>query len=138
MEKINHNVLIYINKRLSHWANWFVHHGDFGLGFPHKSLEGRLIDNGGILTHSTIRYIPSNGMAEETENLIKELAEQNTKLADALREYYFGTGNMVYKARRIGMSPSHFKVHVDTAKYWLIGRLSSQKPWTKYENPRAM
>jgi hypothetical protein len=131
MDKINVNILSYINNRLNYWAKWFTHHGDFGLGFPHKSREGQLIDNGGLTTRSTINYMPSNAMAEETEILVKELANQNAKLAEALREYYFGAGNMVYKAQRIGLSPSHFKVYVDMGRYWLIGRLSPQKPWER-------
>jgi hypothetical protein len=131
MDKIDSNITSYLNNRLNHWAKWFVYHGDFGLGFPHKSREGQLIDGGGISIRSTSHYIPSNSMAEETENLVKELANQNARLAEALREYYFGAGNMVYKAQHIGVSASHFKVYVDMAKYWLIGRLSQQQPWRK-------
>jgi hypothetical protein len=130
MDRIDPNIIIYINDRLSHWAKWFAYYGDYGLGFPHKSPEARLMD-GDVRCRARTNYIPSNSKAEETEMLVKELAGQNSRLAIALREYYFGAGNMIYKARRVGLSSSHFKVYVDLAKHWLIGRLSLQKPWEK-------
>lgn len=122
-------IVIYINERLSQWAHWYIYYADFGLGFRHKSTVGQLIDGGGVVIRSTLNYIPSNPLAEEMEILVHELAEQNYRLADALREYYFGSGNMVCKAKRVGLSTTHFKVYVDAAKQWLIGRLSTQKPW---------
>lgn len=135
MDKISADIILYINNRLNYWAKWYTYHGDFGLGFPHKSREGQLMDNGGLVSSgSTRNYIPSNATAEETEILVKELAKQNAKLAEALREYYFGVGNMIYKAKRLGLSTSHFKVYVDMGKYWLIGRLTPQKPWENSKN----
>lgn len=134
MKENESGILIYINERLSKWADWYIYHGDFGIGYPHKSVEARLIEGGGLVFRSNTHHIPSNELAEETEKLVNELALQNHRLANALREYYFGMGSMTCKAQRVGLSTTHFKVQVDAAKQWLIGRLTHQKPWTTNKN----
>src|SRR5262245_4434860 len=132
MREHERTILSYMNARLIQWAKWYTHYGDFGLGFPRRSREGQLVDSGGLLIRSTAPYFPSNAIAEETELLVKELSGQNFKLAVALKEYYFGEGNIIRKARRVGVPASHFKIYVESAKQWLIGRLSLQKPWQDF------
>lgn len=121
-----HNVNEYIDCRLDEWANWYLQYGDFGLGYPRRSIEGRLMDEGGVLIKSTAsRDLLCNAEAEEIEKMVLELNQQNSRLAKVLRENYFGFGTCKSKAERLAMSYSSFKTHLDMAKQWLAGRLST-------------
>jgi len=116
----------YLERRLEEWANWYSCYGDLGLGYPHKSIEGKLIDNGGILIKRTQPHdFASNTDAEEIENFVTELAKQNPSLAIVLREEYFSSGITHQKARRVNLSYSHFRTQLDKAKQWMLGRLSA-------------
>jgi hypothetical protein len=120
------NIYIYLEDRLRQWANWFLRHGDMGLGYPHRSVEGLLMDSGGVVIRSTVAYDASpNAAVDETERLLRQMASQNKKIATALFEYYIGVGTLKQRAKRLGLSRTQFKVHVDMAKEWLAGRLSS-------------
>ncbi|MBL4647489.1 MAG: hypothetical protein JKY13_00795, partial [Gammaproteobacteria bacterium] len=85
----------YVDLRLNEWAHWYTGHVDFGLGYPKKTITARLIDEGGILINGTGRK-PSfiNNDAEETDELVCELASENMLLANCLREKYFGRGTV--------------------------------------------
>lgn len=113
----------YVNYRLDQWADWYLRNGGFGLGYPKKSVEGKLIDNGGVLIKST-PYLACNASAEEIEHLVVELTKQNERLAQVLREQYFGLGTMPRKAKRLGFSYAYFRTQLDMAKQWMAGRLS--------------
>lgn len=71
--------------------------------------------------------LPCNEAAEEIEDLVKQMAEQNLTMADALRCQYFVTGTLRTRAARLKISHSHFKYYVDMAHQWLAGRLSGKK-----------
>jgi hypothetical protein len=115
----------YVELRLEMWARWYATNADFGLGYPNQSLEGRVISNGGVLIRSFgSKPLHTNESAEEIESLVCVLSRQNEKLANALREYYFGQGTVKQRAKKINTSCTQFKVFVDMAKQWLIGRLT--------------
>lgn len=116
----------YVHYRLDQWADWYLRGNQYGLGYPKKNIMARLIDEGGILIKGTSHHSPStNVQAEEIEMIVKSLAKQSQKLAEALRVQYFEQGTVPFKAKRMGLSYTQFKVHVDMAKQWVAGRLSA-------------
>lgn len=118
-------IMEYIELRLEIWAKWYASIMDSGLGYPKQSLESRALENGGVLVRSFgPKSLPSNESAEEIESLVCQLAKQNSKLATALREFYFGQGTVKQRAKKINTSSTQFRVFVDMAKQWLIGRLT--------------
>jgi len=122
---MQNDVIQYVERRLEEWADWYLRYNDFGLGYPKKSLEARLMETGGYLVKTTGPvYPPENVEAEEIEGLVAEIARQTPKLAQALRAQYFDRGTLPFKARKIGVSRTQFKVYVDMGKQWLAGRLS--------------
>lgn len=122
---MNYDINAYVDCRLDEWAEWYIQHGDLGLGYPRKSLEGRLMDSGGIIAKVTIApELMCNAEAEEIEQMVLELNQQNAFLAQVLREQYFGKGVMRSKAERMRISCVNFRVHLKMAKLWLAGRLS--------------
>ena len=70
-------------------------------------------------------YLPSNEEAEEIELLVKEMAEHNNNMALALRCQYFSYGGCRVKAKKLKISHMKYKLYVDMAHQWLIGRLSA-------------
>ena len=116
----------YLEDRLTEWADWIVRYNAYGVGYPSKTIEARLRDEGGVLISGTGQfYPPTNPRAEEIEQCIKALNEQIPKLAKAVRAYYLEPGLIKHRARKAGCSYSQFRVLVDMAKVWLKGRLSA-------------
>ncbi len=113
----------YVENRLKHWAEWSLRNAHKGLGYKSRSLQSNLGLGSAIHSSSTFgtKYPSFNDNADEIEKIVSELARQNFRLAAALRENYFGIGTIKTKAERVNSSSSQFKVHVEMAKYWIIG-----------------
>jgi len=124
---MKHDISTYLDERLINWAEWYTRYLDSGLGYPSQSIESLLLQHGGAVVKTTgSKPLPVCQSAEEIENMISELAKQNLKLANALRTYYLQRGSMQHKAKCLSISYSQFKVYVDMAKQWLIGRLTAK------------
>ncbi len=116
----------YLEERLNEWADWIVRYNAYGVGYPHKTIEARLREEGGILISGTGQFHPpTNPRAEEIERCLTVLNEQIPKLANAVRAYYLEPGLIKHRAKKAGCSYSQFRVLVDMAKVWLKGRLSA-------------
>ena len=89
-----------------------------------KAILDALQAGGYLIKTTGPIYPPENAEAEEIEALVSEIARQTPKLAQALRAQYFDRGTLPFKARKIGVSRTQFKVYVDMGKQWLAGRLS--------------
>ncbi len=122
------NIPKYVEYRLEHWADWNKRKNDNGLGYPKESTIYRMMHIGCL---SKDQHIPQTfsipAEVDEIEQLIKQMWEQNKRIADALRKFYLGDEkNIRMKASALELSVTQFKVHVDMAKYWLAGRLSAR------------
>src|SRR5947209_3669897 len=115
----------YIETRLQEWANWYIRGSDGGLGYPRRSIEGKLIDNGGCIIRNYQSYrMDINPSAEETEKLLAEMSQYNKSLSKAVKYEYMETGTQSFKASKLGVSLAQFKLNLKIAKAWLVGRLS--------------
>jgi hypothetical protein len=114
----------YLEERLYQWADWYSRGNFYGLGYPSCSMEYRMMTEGAVVRNTGPKQLPSNEAAEEMESLVKEMAEHNKTMADALRCQYFLPGSLRSKAAKLDISHSHFKHYVDMAHQWLAGRLS--------------
>ena len=120
--------LAYVEARLVEWADWYSRGNISGLSYPSCSIEYRIHRQGGVLIRGTgEKPSPFNKEADEIENLVKELAEQNILLANVLRCHYFNQGSLRAKARRVKVSHTQFKYYVDMAHQWVNGRLGKNK-----------
>jgi hypothetical protein len=119
----------YVEKRLQDWADWASRRDGHNIGYRKYNILYRIMKEGHQLINSTGEYYPPYYQAaEEIESLVKDLAEHNRKHATALREQYLSRGLQRSKAKKLGISESQFKVHVDLARAWLRGRLSAKSP----------
>jgi hypothetical protein len=127
LSRQQNDALAYVECRLEEWADWYSRGCDLGLGYPRQSTIAGLLDNQGVLTKAQGRKpLPTHERSEEIEAFIIELVQQNSRIAKALCQFYLGKGSMTQKARVLGISYAYFKMHVDMAKQWLAGRLTSQ------------
>ena len=118
----------YLDGRLDEWADWSMLPYDNGLGYPKKTIEARLHEQGGVLISGTgARHEPTNERAEEIEFLLLELHKHDQRLSMSLRTYYLGDGLIQHKAKKAGFSYSQFKVFVDMGRAWMAGRLSAKR-----------
>ena len=124
---MNESFMSYLEERLYQWADWYLRGNFYGLGYPSCSIEHRILLEGCIQRNPGPKPLPSNEAAEEIEELVKQMAEYNVNMAQALRHQYFLTGTLRTKAAHLKMSHSHFKHCLDMGHQWLVGRLSGQK-----------
>ncbi|MDF2866825.1 MAG: hypothetical protein K0S11_295 [Gammaproteobacteria bacterium] len=118
------NVDCYVEHRLKEWANWYARNIDYGLGYPKRSIEGRLLDEGGYLSKSSgYKRELNHPAAEEIEVLIREMSSYNEELAKAIRVEYIKNNTQASKAKLLSVSLAQFKLYLKMAKAWLSGRL---------------
>lgn len=118
----------YVKERLYDWADWYSRGNLYGLGYPDRTIEYRLMREGGLLIRGTGKKSPpTNAAAEEIEQCVNEMGQQNALMALALRYHYFTYGSLRKKSKSLGISHVQFKIYVDMAKQWLTGRLSQRK-----------
>lgn len=122
---MNNNFLIYVDRRLCQWADWFSQKNLFGIGFPTCSIEYRLMTEGEIINSTAPKEFRSNKDAEEIEALVKEIQRVNKMIGLALRSQYFGQISSRERSKRLGISYAQFRIYVDQGRLWLAGRLSA-------------
>lgn len=121
-------IMQYIENRLNEWAAWFRRRERLGIGYPPCSVEYRMMTEGYIpREYIGQKPLPTNEAAEEMEYLITAMAIQNHKMAEILRKCYLLSGGIREKAKHIGMSTSQIEVHLQSARWWLAGRLTLDK-----------
>lgn len=125
MEK---NINDYVNYRLELWADWYHRCKDNGLGYPSTNILARLKEMGGYYIKATgPKPLPSSFEAEEIEQLIREMHQQDAKMALALRRYYHTDGDVMgHTIKNFNMSYTQLGVHVNRARAWLAGRLTAR------------
>ena len=120
----------YLEKRLIEWGEWFIRNDSNGLGSPQSTL-GRLIVDGGILTHAFGPKIPpENPSAQEIEDIVSSLVVFNkgqySKCMKALKLKYTLPSyiKMDKLARKAGISSRTFRERILTARICVKMRLS--------------
>lgn len=115
----------YVNHRLKLWGAWVSKILEQGMGYPARSIEGRLQADGGLLSRCTApMQMPYNPDAEEMDNLINELGRYDKVLASVIRERYTTSQNLDVVYTRLQMSKKHFFDNVSRGRAWIAGRLS--------------
>ena len=117
-----------IEKLLRCWAYWCIKNSDSGMGFPRRSIIGRLIDEGSCLTKWTgPKPLPVNDTAELVESMIVDMYKSyHPNIANSIREQYIQHGTQAHKARNLGVSTAQYKIHLNMGKAWLAGRLTGR------------
>ena len=114
----------YTERRLQQWAEWYGR-CNFGLGYPPRSVEGRLRDEGGVLSKGYgLKLPPSNPDAEEVEAILVELNSRSTQQANAVKFDYLLEGPLTVKAKKMGISRSQYIIYRDLGLTWIDGRLT--------------
>ncbi len=127
MRTVNPNDYLdeYLESRLCEWAEWLRSGNQLGIGYPRRSILA-LIKEGKVITKNRqfCSVIETNDNAEEIENLVREMAQYKRVMAEALRNYYLDRLSLRRCARQFKISHMHYKLYIEMAKQWLIGRLS--------------
>ena len=78
----------YTEKRLCHRAEWAIKNSDGCIGYPRRSVEGRMLDDGGVLPSSGFRMLPVDADAEQMEALVVGLSQKHPEKAQAVKIQY--------------------------------------------------
>lgn len=118
-----------VDALLNHWAEWVARDKDSGLGFPAKTVLGRLAD-GDITSSSSFRSSapPLNKRdyrAEAVNKSIIKLAQIDHTLSNALTLHYCEKGSAVEKCKVLGVSRRNYFTILDRARLWLSGFLTA-------------
>lgn len=122
----SNNIDKYVDMRLEIWADWYMrdHHG---LGYPNKTIEWRLIHEGGVLIKGTgEKYTQSNAYAEEVEFHIVAMREYKPLSALAITERYLKDMLIETIARRNNISVRRIQERIKEGKLWLASRLTAK------------
>lgn len=121
------NINDYVNYRLDVWADWYHRSKDNHLGYSNTNILERLREMGGYYIKATgQKPLPSNFEAEEIEQLVREMHQQDPKMALALRRYYQTDSDLIgHTLKAFKMSYTQQMVHVNRARAWLAGRLTT-------------
>ena len=115
-----------LERALEHWARWCLRSG-IHMGYPTESaLHHRHAPGKTSAKKDTVLV---DECAERIEALVLDLCTTALFLAKALRVHYVGVGPQRRKAALLQRSPAQFRVDVDMARYWLMGRLSAPSEW---------
>lgn len=116
----------YLEHRLDEWGEWLRVGNSFGLGYGKLSII-ELIRQGRIVTKNKRfnQFIETHEAAEEIENLVSEMAQYKLVMARALRSYYLDNLSLRSSAKKLGIAHTRYKLYVDMAKQWLVGRMSA-------------
>jgi hypothetical protein len=117
----------YLEARLVEWADWYKRGIYFGLGYPSKTVEQRLREEGGQIIKGTgQKNEPENPRADEMDILIREMSRRYPEPARVLKSYYFACDTLSAEkiAKRSNMSKTTFYSHLNIAKVWLSAKLT--------------
>ena len=121
-------VTAYTEKRLEQWGAWARQHTSAGLGYPKRSIEGRLKEDGGVLPSTNTRgSLLAHEEAEEIERLVIELSQYFYEQAEVVKVEYLIYEPLNFKAKRLSMSRSTYITYRDLAMAWIDGRLRREK-----------
>lgn len=121
---IDRTLDIYVDHKLKKWGRWYLTILLDGLGYPKKSIEGKLLDGGGLLIKSTAPYhIPEDEDCEEIEEILSEMASYKKELAFAIRVKYTSS-NLKKTLIAHKMPYPTFNKHFGEAKAWIASRFS--------------
>jgi len=114
---------------LNHWAEWVARDKDSGLGFPAKTILGRLAD-GDITSASSFRSSTPplkkrDYRAEAVNKSIIKLAHIDDNLSDAVTLHYCQQGSAEAKCKILGVSRRTYFTMLDRARAWLSGFLTA-------------
>lgn len=100
----------YVEYRLYAWGRWARTHEEGADGYPRRTVEARLVDEGGVLISGTgPRPLPVDSGAEQIERLVTRLQDVHPKWPEMLRKYYCADLCAADTAREIGVSTAVVK-----------------------------
>ena len=110
--------------RLRQWGKWCEAILSMGLHFSSKTIIGQLVDSKGVMIRSTCeRLTPENDEAEEIDNLIIELAKEDSKKARVLYYHYTTHDKFSQKVKRSACSKGSYIHHLAQGEKWINERL---------------
>lgn len=114
-----------IDARLIGWGRWLRLGVDGATGYPRKTLEARLRDEGGVLISGTgPRPAPIDSEAEEVDRLVQRLGQHRPDWMRMLILHYRDDYTLDEVARSLRVSESTIRAHwLKQTKFWLAGAL---------------
>jgi len=114
---------------LSNWSEWVGRDCDGGLGFPTKTILGRMSDGDismGSSSKSTAPPLMKRDYRAETVNrAITKLSKVDPVAVDAIVLQYCGAGTSTQKSKELLVSKRTYYTLIERGKCWLSGFFSA-------------
>ena len=118
-----------VDALLHHWAERVARDKDAGLGFPSKTILGRLSD-GDISSSSSFKSSTPplkkrDFRAEAVNKSVIKLSKIDDTLSEAITLHYCHQGSAEKKCKVLGVSRRNYFTMLDRARTWLSGFLTA-------------
>jgi DNA-directed RNA polymerase specialized sigma subunit len=116
----------YLETRLLEWAEWLSTGNHFNIGYQRESSIAMFSEGKSICRNDKAikTNVDTNEQAEQIEKMVCEMAQYKPIMSDCLRHQYLHQKSLRDSAKKLGISHTQYKLYVQMAKLWLVGRLS--------------
>lgn len=118
-----------VDELLKHWAEWVARDQDAGLGYPPKTVLGRLVDGDISSSNGFGPSIPQlqkrDFRAEAVNRAVLKLTKMSIELSNAIALQYCHTGSTTDKAKELGVSKRMYFTFLERGRLWLSGFMTA-------------
>lgn len=120
-------MLNHVESRMIAWGIWSRRNLDGAIGYPRRTIEGRLRAEGGVLTSGTgSRPAPVDSASEQIDRIVTRLGDHREEWKRMLVLYYCQDATYDYVAHRLGCAESTVRNKwMPAAKHWIAGALEA-------------
>lgn len=120
------NKYLYIEVRLTDWANWIERNKEGGIGWPRVSLIAIMLEVGAMIKGSFNGANFIDNRSEEVDRLMARLSREKPHYEAVIRSYYVRSKNkrIIDIAKELKISKQTFFNYLNEGKAWLQEKLA--------------
>lgn len=117
---------LYIEVRLTDWANWIQRNKEGGVGWPRVSLIAIMLEVGAMIKGSLKGLTFNDDRSEEVDRLMRRLAREKPHYEAVIRSYYIRSKDKRIDelSQELKISRKTFFNYLNEGKAWLQEKIS--------------
>lgn len=112
----------WVDDRLHEWARWAVRMQS-NLGYPTRSVEGRLMEEGAAAASKGSGPPPMVECPPHIDNVERAVAGMPEHLRVTVKAKYMELGTDKQKAKALRLTERTYRGRIDQAHHWIAGAL---------------